>query len=231
MKLRVRFTKVGKVRFTSHRDVARMWERALRRARLPIAYTAGFSPRPQLSFGLALPTCCESDAEYLDVAFSQSVDPAAVMDLGPMLPDGVDVTAAAELDPGTGSLQELVTTCSWEIAVPSVSPLVLADAVRTVLGAEHLPVERERKGRREADDLRPSIVDLRVAESQSDHAVLVAELGTRPRGVRPVELAGVMGTPFGLARRTHQWIERDGSRGEPLAVDAALAAAGRERAS
>ena len=67
MKIRARFTKVGRVRWTSHRDVARMWERALRRARMPVSYTAGFTPRPQLSFGLALPTGCESRGEYLDL--------------------------------------------------------------------------------------------------------------------------------------------------------------------
>jgi len=67
VKVRIRFTKQGKVRWTSHRDVARIWERALRRAGLPVAYTEGFSPRPRLSFGLALPTGYESDAEYLDV--------------------------------------------------------------------------------------------------------------------------------------------------------------------
>ena len=67
MRIRFRFAKLGKIRFTSQRDVARMWERALRRAELPLAYTEGFSPRPQLSFGLALPTGCESLAEYLDV--------------------------------------------------------------------------------------------------------------------------------------------------------------------
>ena len=71
MRIRFRFTKLGKIRFTSQRDVARMWERALRRAQLPLAYTEGFSPRPQLSFGLALPTTCESLAEYLDVVLDE----------------------------------------------------------------------------------------------------------------------------------------------------------------
>ena len=61
-RLRLRFTKTGKVRFTSHRDVARMWERALRRSRLPLAYSQGFVPHPLVSFGLALPTGCESSA-------------------------------------------------------------------------------------------------------------------------------------------------------------------------
>ncbi len=65
--VRIRFAKHGKVRFTSHRDVARIWERALRRAGLPVAYSAGFTPRPKLSFGPALSTGYSSDAEYLDV--------------------------------------------------------------------------------------------------------------------------------------------------------------------
>ena len=66
-RLRLRFAKAGKVRFTSHRDVARLWERALRRSRLPLSYSQGFVPHPLVSFGLALPTGCESLGEYLDV--------------------------------------------------------------------------------------------------------------------------------------------------------------------
>ena len=67
MRVRVRFNKLGKVRWTSHRDVARMWERAFRRVQLPLAYSGGFAPRPKVSFGLALPTGGESECEYLDV--------------------------------------------------------------------------------------------------------------------------------------------------------------------
>ena len=92
MRLRVRFQKLGKVRWTSHRDVARMWERACRRVQLPLAWTGGFSPRPKLSFGLALPTGAESVAEYLDLELA----PDAVVDvenlparLSPALPAGV----------------------------------------------------------------------------------------------------------------------------------------------
>ena len=67
VRLRVRYSKTGKVRFTSHRDVVRMWERALRRSGLRVAWSEGYSPRPLLSFGYALPTGAESLAEYLDV--------------------------------------------------------------------------------------------------------------------------------------------------------------------
>src|SRR5207253_6067075 len=90
-RVRVRFAKLGKVRWTSHRDVARMWERAFRRVQLPLAWTGGFSPRPKLSFGLALPTGAESLAEYLDLELA----PDAVVDLddlparlSPALPAG-----------------------------------------------------------------------------------------------------------------------------------------------
>src|ERR1700689_5256175 len=80
MRVRFRFAKLGKIRFTSQRDVARMWERALRRAELPLAYSEGFSPRAQLSFGLALPTGCESLAEYVDVAIDGDRPGSAAVD-------------------------------------------------------------------------------------------------------------------------------------------------------
>ncbi len=82
VKVRFRFTKLGKIRFTSHRDVARMWERALRRSLLPVALSQGFSPHPLLSFGLALPTGCESLGEYLDVRLEESsFDPSVIPEL------------------------------------------------------------------------------------------------------------------------------------------------------
>jgi len=232
VKVRARFTKIGRVRWTSHRDVARMWERALRRARVPVAYTAGFTPRPQLSFGLALPTGCESVAEYLDIALDVPVDPTElVRDVGSLLPDGVDVVGAGVIEVGTRSLQEDVSSCTWEIRVPAAAPRELEVAIERVLAADSLPIQRERKGRNVVDDLRPSVLTLSCAGSDADDAVLLAELGTRPRGVRPSELALALGVELGLARRTCQWIERDGSRSEPLPAAPAGAAVMWERAS
>ena len=116
MRVRFRFTKLGKVRFTSHRDVARAWERALRRAELPVALTEGFNPRPKVHFGLALPTGAESLGEYLDVDFRDG-EPVVVEALpellSPRLPDGIDVEArgahrdVANLAPGGGDQLQL----------------------------------------------------------------------------------------------------------------------------
>ncbi len=126
VRLRIRFSKLGKIRWTSHRDLARMWERAFRRVQLPLAYSEGFSPRPKVSFGLALPTGHESVAEFLDVeltgldgpAFDGLPSGAAALDglparLSAALPVGVDATAVAVLPPGSPSLQEEVASCSW----------------------------------------------------------------------------------------------------------------------
>jgi radical SAM-linked protein len=224
MNLRVRFAKLGRVRFTSHRDVARMWERALRRARLPIAYTEGFSPRPKISFGLALPVGCESVAEYLDVSLAEDVDPAVTVErLAPMLPTGVVPTAAATIPPGTPSLQQSVTSCSWEIDTLTPEADVML-AVARVLAADHLSVTRERKGRTVTDDVRPAVLALSTSGARAGGVTLVAELATRPASVRPAELGRLMAIDLGIARRTTQWIERDGSRTEPLVADAALAA-------
>src|SRR5271165_3080682 len=72
--VRLRYTKRGKIRWISHRDVARALERAFRITALPLAFTEGFSPRPKVSFGLALSTGHESDAEYLDLVFAEAVE-------------------------------------------------------------------------------------------------------------------------------------------------------------
>jgi radical SAM-linked protein len=236
-RLRIRFAKLGKVRFTSHRDVARMWERALRRTHLAVASSQGFTPRPLVAFGLALPTGAESLAEYLDVTLA---DPGEAptetpVDLGGLaaalsgaLPEGLDVLALAGLDGDVGSLQQEVTSCSWDLEVRGVTASELARRVELLLDAPSVSVRRERKGRTFDDDLRPSVRSLAVPPLPEDVALagrtrLRAELATRPRGVRPRELVEVLGADVVLskARRTQQWIEHDGIRREPLEVDPA----------
>jgi radical SAM-linked protein len=223
--LRFRFTKLGKIRWTSHRDIARMWERALRRTRVPVAYSGGFSPRPKISFGLALPTGGESLAEYLDIDLADAVAVGGLPErLSAALPHGLDVVTVGEAD-GQVSLQQDVTSCSWEISLSSSADL--AARIDDALAAPALVVSRERKGHTTQDDIRPAIKQL-----AGDDGQLVCELATQPRGVRPAELLGALGIEPTTAsvRRTHQWIERDGARWEPLPADAPALHA-QERAS
>lgn len=221
MKLRIRYAKRGKVRFTSHRDTARIWERAMRRAQVPVATSAGFTPRARLSFGLALPTGAESVAEYLDAEVLEgamtSDDLATLPDrLEPVLPVGFEVLVVAEQGPRAGSLQEAVTSVTWELE--TAAGFDVGAAVARALSARELPIERERKGERRVDDVRPAI---RALAAMDDHTV-VAEVVTVGRGLRPAELAAVVfpGADMTalLALRTHQWIEHDGDRREVLAL-------------
>jgi radical SAM-linked protein len=231
-RLRFRFSKIGKIRFTSHRDVARMWERALRRSRLPVALSQGFSPHPLLAFGLALPTGCESLGEYLDARLEEAGGPDDLpFDVLPelltsLLPDGMVVQAAGAIGMAEGSLQQEVGSCDWELEVLGVGGQELQERVERMLAAPSLTIHRERKGRQTEDDIRPAILTLAVAQEdgseQGEHPIgrLRAQLATHPRGVRPGDLISALGTDVVLARacRTHQWIERDGARYEPLSV-------------
>ena len=222
MRVRLRYTKAGKVRWTSHRDLARMFERAFRRTQLPIAYSGGFAPRPKVSFGLALPTGAESEAEYLDLELIEgtTVDletlPARLSDA---LPVGVEVNAAAVIDDGAPSLQEAVSSCVWRVEVSGTGHDELCEKVADVIAAPTLVVTRTRKGNLVTDDIRPGILALRVVEGVE----VECELATQPRAVRPGELVRAIdpGLEEAWVRRTNQWIERDGARGVPLhATDA-----------
>jgi radical SAM-linked protein len=232
-RVRVRFVKLGKIRWTSHRDVARMWERAFRRVQLPLAYSAGFSPRPKVSFGLALPTGHESVAEYLDVELADGAAPDFDVHslpgrLSAALPLGVAATAAEVIAQGTPSLQEDVTSCTWRWAAApkeGVDPLgeePLAARVAAVLGASSVVITRTRKGEELTDDIRAGIGNLQllgpVGPDPSDGVWLEADLACWPRTLRPSEVLVALhpGLEERQVRRMHQWILRDGARREPL---------------
>src|SRR5215510_8515148 len=91
-RIRIRYAKRGPLRFTSHRDFARAFERAIQRARVPIAYSQGFTPHPKISYASAAPTGVASEAEYLEIALRAEADPEQVRAaLDAALPPGLDV--------------------------------------------------------------------------------------------------------------------------------------------
>lgn len=226
-RVRLRYSKAGRIRFTSHRDVARIWERSLKRTGLPVAQTEGFSPRAKLHFGLALATGYESDAEFLDVDFNVAeIEASDVLKaLDSVLPSGIFATGGAVLSPGSMSLQQAVTSCDWDIELLDVTADDLARWVDRVVGATTLVITRERKGRQITDDLAPQVRALDVGEPTSRGVRLLATLGTQPRAARPSELLAALEPVYRpvLVRRTRQWIEQDGARLEPLEVGAAPA--------
>jgi radical SAM-linked protein len=233
MKLRLRYGKLGKVRFVSHRDGARLWERALRRVALPVAYTEGFTPRPKLGFGLALPTGAESVAEYIDIDLVEGADidpgdPELIAAISAALPVGIDVSIGAERAGSDASLQEDVTSTTWELYGQGVDAAGIEEASDRLLSAEEVLVDRVRKGRSHIDDVRSLIVSLGPDTSGTR---LRAELVTIGRALRPSELASTAFPgidPLGVrVLRTHQWIEHGGDKREVLPLVAPIAHAGR----
>ena len=157
-RLRVRYAKRGRLRFTSHRDFSRAFERAVFRARIPMAYSSGFNPHPRISYAGAAPTGSASEAEYLELALAEVVVPADVHTvLDEALPPGLDVLEVVE-SPG-GSLADLLEGSRWRIDVAADRGAV-TDAVDRFLAADEALVERmTKKGVREFD-ARGAVVSL-----------------------------------------------------------------------
>ena len=156
-KLRIRYAKRGRLRFTSHRDIQRAFERALRRARVPMAYSAGFTPHPKVSWAGAAPTGVASEAEYVEIGVTRALDPvelAAALD-GSLPPD-LDILEVVEA--ATPNLMERLEASVWEIRLPGVAPATAAAAVEAFLAAGEVPVERMTKNGVRTFDARAAVV-------------------------------------------------------------------------
>ena len=225
--VRLRYSKRGKVRFVGHRDVARGFERAFRIVGLPLAFTLGFSPRPKVSFGLALSVGHESDAEFLDVELSEPIDLDGLPEaLTGALPEGIVVTGVAALADRAPALQEAVTAVEWQIEVTAPdgdapAPFVVARLAAATMAAPSVCVLRTRKGRETEADIRPALRRIDVLGASEYGVRLEVEVSTQPVGVRAGEVLAALGDELAERRvlRTGQWIERGGARLEPLAAD------------
>lgn len=161
-RLRVRYAKRGRLRFTSHRDFSRAFERAVFRARIPMAYSSGFNPHPRISYAGASPTGAASEAEYLELALAEVLVPADVHQLlDESLPPGLDVLAVVE-SPG-GSLSDLLQASRWRIDV-DVATDDARRAVEAFLAAEEVLVERMTKRGMRTFDARAAVTSLVVAD-------------------------------------------------------------------
>jgi radical SAM-linked protein len=221
-RLRIRYAKRGRLRFTSHRDFSRAFERAVFRARIPMAYSSGFNPHPRISYAGAAPTGSASEAEYLEIGLAEVVEPADVHRvLDEALPDGLDVLEVVE-SPG-GSLADRLEASHWSLDV-TTTPDVAAAAVERFLVAESVTVERmTKKGLREFD-CRAAVVGLTAAPG-SRGARLDLVLRHMVPAVRPDDvltgLAAVAGLDAGeaplLTRLAQGPLDAtSGSIGDPL---------------
>lgn len=171
-RVRVRFAKRGRLRFTSHRDVARTFERAVRRAGLPVAHSHGFSPHPRLSWVGAAPTGAASEAEYLEIGLTRRIEPdELVRDLDAALPDGIDVLRAVATRPGEAALADRIDASRWRIELPGAEPDQLARAVDALLVAGSVIVQRMTKNGPRPVDVRAVLVCAAVSAGEADPGV------------------------------------------------------------
>jgi radical SAM-linked protein len=232
-RLRIRYAKRGRLRFTSHRDFSRAFERALFRARVPMAYSSGFNPHPRISYAGASPTGAASEAEYLEIGLAEVLDPDVVRrELDDSLPEGLDVIEVVASS--GGSLADRLEASVWEITVTGVDPAELATAVERLLATTDVPVERMTKKGLRRFDARAAIVSLESRASGASEnggetcAILTVVLRHGTPSVRPDDvlaalraITGINAGPAAFAQRLAQGPldPRSGTVGDPLSPD------------
>lgn len=200
-RLRIRYAKRGRLRFTSHRDFSRAFERAVFRARVPMAYSSGFNPHPRISYAGAAPTGSASEAEYLEIALAQTVDVAAVQALlVEALPPGLDILEV--VDSEGPALSDLLQASRWrvEVALPASDLVAAAEQFRA---AESVMVERMTKKGLRTFDCRAPVVELSATAAGPDGSASELELLLRHTvpSVRPDDVLGGIAAVGGLELR------------------------------
>jgi radical SAM-linked protein len=236
-RIRLRFAKRGRLRFLSHRDVARSFERAVRRAGVPVAHSHGFSPHPRLSWVGAAPTGTASEAEYVELGLTRPLDPAALATaLDSALPEGLDVLAAAVAE--GASLADRIDASRWTIELPGVSPERLGAALEALLAETSVVVERVTPSGRRQIDVRAALVSA-VGDAQSpaspamstaphgDCAIMTAVVRQTTPAVRPDDVLGALDVVAGLrppepakaTRMAQGLLDHRGDLADPLGSD------------
>lgn len=229
-KLRIRYAKRGRLRFTSHRDFARAFERAVRRAHVPIAFSSGYSPHPKISYANASPTGAATEAEYLEIGLTRECDPDAVRaDLDASLPPGLDVLEVVVA--GQGSLADRLQASEWRIELSGVDVAAASAAVEEFLAADVVKVERMTKRGLRTFDARADVLALEALAGQQGDvpcAILKVVIRHDTPSVRPDDvLAGLRScgglqleqTPVATRSAQGPLDLSTGMVGDPLASD------------
>jgi radical SAM-linked protein len=185
-RLRIRYAKRGPLRFTSHRDFARAFERAIRRAGVPIAFSQGFTPHPKISYASAAPTGVASEAEYVEIGLQAVADPEQVRaSLDAALSPGLDVLEVVAAAPGA-SLADRIDASRWRLELPGVPLNRLAQATEAFLAADHVEVERlTKQGWRRFDTRAAVVVMTPGAVPDTDSGTAYATMDLVVRQVTP----------------------------------------------
>lgn len=182
-RLRLRYAKRGRLRFSSHRDFQRALERAIRRAGVPVGMSAGFSPHPKISYANAAPTGAASEAEYVEIGVTSVQDPAQVRAaLDAALPPGLDVVDVVVAQ--TSDFAQRLEASAWRIALPGVPLPALEEAISTFMAESEVLVERTTKSGRRAFDARSAVCAVETGQGDGC-AILTVVVRHGTPSVRP----------------------------------------------
>lgn len=196
-KLRIRYAKRGRLRFTSHRDFGRALERAIRRSGLPIAFSSGFNPHPKISYAGASPTGAASEAEYVEIGLTEVLDPAeAHRKLDESLPPGLDVLRVVEAEPG--ALADLLTASHWRIALPETDLAHAVTAVEKFLALDEVLVERMMKKGLRTLNAREVVVSMEALRAGDDITTIDVVLRHATPSIRPDDVVTGLRETCGL---------------------------------
>lgn len=191
MRIRITFAKTEPMRYTGHLDLYRTWERTLRRAGLPLAYSQGFKPHPRIVLACALPLGCTSQHELVDIWLEEQVPIDQISTaLQRAAPPGVQILNIAEADPSWPALPTQVQAAEYRITLHAQIP-DLEGAVQRIMGAETLP----RLWRDKAYDLRPLISQVKLlADDENGCQQILITLAAREGNTgRPDEFLRALG--------------------------------------
>ncbi len=195
-RLRITFAKKTAVKYISHLDLMLAWERALRRAGIPLAYSQGFNPRPKIQAASGLPLGTTGSAEILDIITIQPVPLIEAMrKIGPALPAGITIHTIEEIPPKAPTLQNLLRQADYEVNVEtSLSADTLNERIAQLLAAETITHTRRRKGKIEQFDLRPWLHNLQLQQTDGQTACLLMRLTAGQHGnLRPETVLETLG--------------------------------------
>lgn len=209
-RLRVTFGRGEALKYITHLDLMRFWERALRRAELPVAYSEGFSPHAQLSLAAPLPVGTTSDAELMDVFMDEPVTPKRfIADASKQLPEAMSIRAVEEVGLALPALQADVRSAEYEVDLAAGSngtpgAAAAVTAVEEFLAATAIPWEHKRDDQVRSYDIRAQVESMAVAEHEQDYVRLLMRLKNDNTGSgRPEQVTLAMGlTPPVRIHRT-----------------------------
>lgn len=198
MRLRITFSKTGPLRYIGHLDLFSLWERAIRRAGLPLAYSQGFHPQPKMQLAAALPLGFSSRCEVLDIRLQEEIPlPGLLERLQAVLPEGIRPLSLEQAEERAAPLQTRVQQAEYEISLPAEeTPSDLEAHLRALLAAPSLP--RIRRGK--PYDLRPLIDSLHLLKASSPPRLFLRLSARESATGRPEEVLAALEIPFEIAQ-------------------------------